>query len=122
MKAAVVDVLGQPPKYQDFPDPVRSGNEVIIKVHAAGLHPIVKAVASGAHYSERSQVPMVAGIDGVGTRTDGSRVYFGGARRPWGTMAERSRLLRRCACLCRKGSTMCRQRPSRTLGCRRGFR
>jgi len=89
MKAAVVNVLGQPPQYQDFPDPQPAENEVFIQVRAAGLHPIVKAIASGSHYSSRGEVPMVAGIDGVGVRPDGARVYFGGARKPWGTMAER---------------------------------
>jgi NADPH:quinone reductase-like Zn-dependent oxidoreductase len=89
MKAAVVHTLGQPPRYQDFPEPTPNDTEILIQVHAAGLHPIVKARASGAHYSANGQVPMVAGIDGVGTRPDGARVYFGGARAPWGTMAER---------------------------------
>jgi NADPH:quinone reductase-like Zn-dependent oxidoreductase len=89
MKAAVVETLGQPPKYQEFADPVATENELLIEVHAAGLHPIVKAIASGAHYSARGEVPMIPGIDGVGTRPDGTRVYFGSARKPWGTMAER---------------------------------
>jgi NADPH2:quinone reductase len=89
MKAAVVHTLGQPPRYQDFPEPTPNDTEILIQVHAAGLHPIVKARASGAHYSSKGEVPMVAGIDGVGTRPDGARVYFGGARAPWGTMAER---------------------------------
>ena len=89
MKAAVVETLGQPPKYQEFADPVATDNELLIDVHAAGLHPVVKAIASGAHYSARGEVPMIPGIDGVGTRPDGVRVYFGSARRPWGTMAER---------------------------------
>jgi NADPH:quinone reductase-like Zn-dependent oxidoreductase len=88
MKAAVVEVLGQAPKYQEFAEPIPSDNEVLIRVHAAGLHPIVKAIASGAHYSADGQVPMVAGLDGVGTRPDGARVYFGSPRKPWGTMAE----------------------------------
>jgi NADPH:quinone reductase-like Zn-dependent oxidoreductase len=89
MKAAVVEALGQAPKYQEFAEPTPGENEVLIQVHAAGLHPIVKAIASGAHYSADGKVPMVAGLDGVGTRPDGARVYFGGARKPWGTMAER---------------------------------
>ncbi len=89
MKAAVVEVLGQPPRYQEFAEPVVGENEILVQVHAAGLHPIVKAIASGAHYSATGQVPMVAGLDGVGTRPDGVRVYFGSARKPWGTMAER---------------------------------
>ena len=33
---------------------------------------------------------MIPGVDGVGTLEDGTRVYFGGARKPWGTLAERA--------------------------------
>ena len=43
MQAAVVNVLGQAPKYQSFLDPVAGDGEEVIQVHAAGLHPIVKA-------------------------------------------------------------------------------
>ena len=88
MQAAVVNVLGEAPKYQSFPNPVVQEGEVLIKVRAAGLHQIVKLVASGAHYSSGGGLPAVPGVDGVGTLPDGRRVYFGGARRPWGTMAE----------------------------------
>ena len=49
MQAAVVNVLGQPPRYQSFPDPVAANSEALIRVRAAGLHPIVKALASGSH-------------------------------------------------------------------------
>jgi len=90
MQAAVVNVLGQPPLYQSFPDPEPQAGEVLIQVRAAGLHPIVKALASGSHYAGTGQVPMVPGVDGVGTLPDGSRVFFGFARRPWGTMCERT--------------------------------
>jgi len=88
MHAAVVNVLGQPPRYQAFADPILEPGEVLLHVRAAGLHPIVKALASGEHYSTSGEVPMVAGIDGVGTTPNGTRVFFGGPRRPWGTMAE----------------------------------
>jgi NADPH:quinone reductase-like Zn-dependent oxidoreductase len=101
MKAAVVQILGQAPKYQEFAEPVAGDNEVLINVRAAGLHPIVKAIASGAHYSATGQVPMVAGLDGVGTRPDGARVYFGSSRKPWGTMAE----------LCAAPASMCLPLP-----------
>ena len=90
MKAAVVNVLGQPPRYQDFAEPKAGEGEVLIDVKAAGLHPIVKALASGAHYAGKGEVPAVPGVDGVGTLEDGSRVYFGFARKPWGTMCERT--------------------------------
>lgn len=90
MQAAVVNVLGQAPQYQSFPDPVAQEGEALIKVRAAGLHPIVKATASGAHYSSDGVVPMVPGVDGVGTLEDGIRVFFGFSRAPYGSMAERT--------------------------------
>jgi NADPH:quinone reductase-like Zn-dependent oxidoreductase len=90
MNAAVVNVLGEVPKYQSFADPVAQEGEVLIEVRAAGLHPIVKGRASGTHYSSDGVVPMVPGVDGVGSLEDGRRVYFGFARAPFGTMSERT--------------------------------
>jgi NADPH2:quinone reductase len=90
MQAAVVSILGEAPKYQTFPDPVAGDGEVAIQVRAAGLHPIVKGLASGSHYAAGTEVPLVPGIDGVGVLEDGSRVYFLFVRKPWGTMAERA--------------------------------
>jgi hypothetical protein len=90
MKAAVVKVLGEPPRYQDFADPKAEEVEVLINVQAAGLHPIVKALASGSHYAGKGEVPAVPGVDGVGKLEDGSRVYFTFARKPWGSMCERT--------------------------------
>ena len=90
MQAAVVNVLGQPPRFQSFPEPIPGEGEALIQVRAVGLHPIVKALASGSHYAGKGEVPMVPGSDGVGTLEDGSRVYFGFARSPWGTMCQRT--------------------------------
>jgi NADPH2:quinone reductase len=98
MQAAVVNVLGPAPKYQAFPDPVAGEGEVIIQVRAAGLHPIVKARASGKHYSSDGVVPVIPGVDGAGTLEDGSRVYFGFSRAPYGSMAERT-VVRRSMCV-----------------------
>ena len=93
MQAAVVNVLGQAPRYQAFPEPEAGQDEALIRVGAAGLHPIVKALAGGAHYAGRGEVPMVPGVDGVGT-LDSRRVYFTFARKPWGSMCERTVCLR----------------------------
>lgn len=90
MKAAVVNVLGEPPHYQDFPEPLPGEGEALIHVRAAGLHPIVKALAAGSHYAGKGEVPAVPGVDGVGTLEDGSRVYFTFPRKPWGSMCERT--------------------------------
>ncbi len=90
MQAAVVNILGQPPQYQEFTDPIAGDGEAIVQVRAVGLHPVVKARASGTHYSSDGVVPVIPGVDGVGTLGDGSRVYFGAARTPFGSMAERT--------------------------------
>jgi NADPH2:quinone reductase len=88
MNAAVVNVLGQPPNYQSFTDPTPEENEIPVQVRAAGLHPIVKSRAIGTHYSSDGVVPVIPGVDGVGTLEDGSRVYFAFSRAPFGSMAE----------------------------------
>jgi NADPH2:quinone reductase len=90
MNAAVVNVLGQPPKYQSFTDPTPEEDELLVQVRACGLHPIVKSRASGTHYSSDGVVPVIPGVDGVGTLEDGSRVYFAFSRSPFGSMAERT--------------------------------
>lgn len=89
MHAAVVNALGQPPQYQELPDPTPESGEVVVEMLAAGLHPIVKARASGAHYSSSAKVPLVPGIDGVG-QFDGKFVYCFGSREGLGTMAEKT--------------------------------
>lgn len=90
MHAAVVTEFGQSPRYQVFAEPAVHEGEVLVHVRAAGLHPLVKAIASGAHYASGKELPNVAGVDGIGTLEDGKRVYFLFVRRPWGTMAERA--------------------------------
>jgi NADPH:quinone reductase-like Zn-dependent oxidoreductase len=91
MLAAVVHAFGQPPRLEEFPDPTPGDGEVIVQVRAAGLHPVVKALASGAHYGSADQpLPQVAGVDGVGLLENGARVYFGYARPPYGSMSQRT--------------------------------
>jgi len=88
MKAAVVQAFSAPPRYTDFADPVAGEGEKLVRVAAAGLHPIVKALASGTHYGSTGELPFVPGVDGVGRTEDGSRVFFGISRPPFGTFAE----------------------------------
>jgi NADPH2:quinone reductase len=90
MTAAVVSSFDAPPRYGPFADPVAGDGEMLVDVAAAGLHQIVKSLASGAHYGSTGELPFVAGIDGVGRLPDGKRVYFGIARAPFGSFAERS--------------------------------
>jgi NADPH2:quinone reductase len=90
MYAAVVHAFDAPPHYTTFADPVAAEGEKLVTVSAAGLHPIVKALARGTHYGSSGELPFIAGVDGVGKLDDGTRVYFGVARSPFGTFAERA--------------------------------
>jgi NADPH:quinone reductase-like Zn-dependent oxidoreductase len=98
MKAAVLHVLGQLPRFEDFPDPQAGQGEVIVRVKAASLKNIDKMMASGSHYDSHSELPVVCGIDGVGILEDGTRVYCGGSRPPYGMMAEQT-VVSRAWCL-----------------------
>jgi NADPH:quinone reductase-like Zn-dependent oxidoreductase len=90
MNAAVVESFSRPPRYSEFADPVAGDGEVLVEVKAAGLHPIVKGLASGSHYGSTSELPFIPGVDGTGRLKDGRRVYFGVTRPPYGTFAERA--------------------------------
>jgi NADPH2:quinone reductase len=90
MNAAVLHTLGKPPRYEDFPDPTARDGEVIVHVRAASLKPVDQQLASGSHYASIRALPSICGIDGVGSLDDGRRVYFGGARPPYGAMAQRT--------------------------------
>ena len=90
MNAAVVHAFDAPPRYTTFPDPVAGEGEKLVTVTAAALHPIVKALANGSHYGSTGELPFIPGVDGVGRLEDGTRVFFGVARAPYGTFAERA--------------------------------
>ena len=87
MDAAVLHTLGKPPRFEQFPEPIPGEGEVIVHVRAAALKPVDKQMASGSHYASPCELPLVCGIDGVGCLDDGTRVFFGGPRRPHGAMA-----------------------------------
>ena len=90
MNAAVLHRLGEPPCCEQFAEPVAAEGEVIVHVRAAALKPVDKQMAAGTHYGSPRTLPVVCGIDGAGVLDDGARVFFGGARRPYGSMAERT--------------------------------
>jgi len=90
MNAAVLHTINQPPRFEQFPEPVAEENEVIVHVRAAALKPIDKQMASGSHYAGYRKLPAVCGMDGVGCLDDGTRVFFGAPRAPFGAMAQRT--------------------------------
>ena len=90
MQAAVLRNFGSPPRCEQFEDPVAREGEALIKVRAASLKQIDKGMASGKHYASFRELPVVCGVDGVGILETGKRVLFGGCRRPFGAMAEKT--------------------------------
>jgi NADPH2:quinone reductase len=92
MNAAVVHSFDTLPHFEQFPEPTadEEENEVIVHVHAAQLKPVDRQIACGSHYASPKKLPVVCGVDGVGCLEDGTRVYFGGSRPPYGAMAQRT--------------------------------
>jgi NADPH:quinone reductase-like Zn-dependent oxidoreductase len=90
MKAAVLHELGKPPRFADFPEPSAGREEAIVQVRAASLKAVDKQLAAGTHFASPRELPVISGTDGVGNLADGTRVFFGGPRRPFGAMAERT--------------------------------
>jgi NADPH2:quinone reductase len=88
MNAAVLHKLGDAPQFAEFAEPVAGAEEALVRVRAASLKSIDRQLATGTHYASPRELPVVCGTDGVGDLEDGTRVFFGGARKPFGAMAE----------------------------------
>jgi NADPH2:quinone reductase len=67
MRAIVVREFGGPEvlRLQDAPDPVTGPNDVLVKVHAAGVNPVDAYIRSGT-YARTPALPYVPGTDGAG--------------------------------------------------------
>jgi NADPH2:quinone reductase len=61
-----------------------------VQVRAASLKAVDKQLAAGTHFASPRELPVICGTDGIGTLPDGARVFFGGPRRPFGAMAQRT--------------------------------
>jgi NADPH:quinone reductase-like Zn-dependent oxidoreductase len=91
MKAAVVSSFDTAPRYEEFRLPIPGGGEeMVVDVIAAGLHPRVRSQADGSHYTSTGALPLVPGIDGVGRGDDGRLRYFVLPDTTMGSMAERT--------------------------------
>jgi NADPH:quinone reductase-like Zn-dependent oxidoreductase len=75
MHAAAVRSFDTPPSFEEFPAPAPADDdEVLVEVVASALHPRVRSQAGGSHYTSTDQLPLVPGIDGVGTGPAGEFV------------------------------------------------
>lgn len=90
MKAAVLHMLGETPRYESFPSPALEAGEVLVSVTAAPQTALDRTLAAGTHYGKPDAMPYVVGVTGAGVLADGRRVLFGGVRAPYGTMAEQA--------------------------------
>ncbi|GGF95957.1 zinc-binding dehydrogenase [Paenibacillus albidus] len=90
MKAAIVKDKGTIPVMGHIASPVATDGQVVINVTATALSRVSKFRSMGMHYSSEASFPIVAGIDGVGTLEDGSRVYFALPTAPYGSLAEQT--------------------------------
>lgn len=89
MKAAVLRQADGLPAYGEFDEPQVGEGEELVELVAAGLHQLVRSRALGRHYSADTEYPLVPGVDAVARTQDGTLVYTGNPRAPYGTMAER---------------------------------
>jgi NADPH:quinone reductase-like Zn-dependent oxidoreductase len=89
MKAAVIDAAGSAPRYADFAEPVVEEGRELVTLVAAGIHPIVRGLASGKHYGSAGTWPLIPGVDAVARAADGTLLYTGYVAAPYGTLAER---------------------------------
>lgn len=95
MRAAVVTSFDAPPAYGEWPDPVaageaRHGDELVVDVVAAALHPRVRSQADGSHYTSTGELPFVPGIDAVVRDAAGGLRYALLHESALGTFAERT--------------------------------
>jgi NADPH:quinone reductase-like Zn-dependent oxidoreductase len=91
MHAAVVTSFENPPRYAEFPDPVATrGDELVVEVVAAALHPRIRSQADGSHYTSNGELPLVPGIDAVVRDSAGQLRYALLDDTTFGTMAERT--------------------------------
>ena len=90
MKAAIVKEKGTTPVMGQFAPPVATDGHVLVNVSATALSRVSKFRSMGMHYSSDVNFPIVAGLDGVGTLEDGTRVYFAMPTAPYGSIAEQT--------------------------------
>jgi NADPH2:quinone reductase len=90
VRAAVLHEHGEPPRIDEFDEPVEGNGHVVAEVSAAGVNHLDVLKASGRFYTGPPPVPSVVGSDGVGRLEDGRRVFFDSTAAPYGAMAERT--------------------------------
>lgn len=89
MKAALIEGPGAGARYGDFAEPGDREGRRVVELVAAGIHPVVRSLASGEHYGSDGQWPLIPGVDAVVRSADGELAFSGFPQPPYGTLAER---------------------------------
>jgi len=89
MKAALIEAPGESAHYSDFAEPGYREGRQVVELVAAGIHPVVRGLASGQHYGSDGQWPLIPGVDAVVRSAEGVLAYSGFPQPPYGTLAER---------------------------------
>ena len=89
MKAALIEAPGAGAHYSDFAEPGEHKGRRVVELVAAGIHPVVRSLASGEHYGSDGQWPLVPGVDAVVRSAEGVLAFSGFPQPPYGTIAER---------------------------------
>lgn len=77
MKAVVVHDFNEGPKFEvEYSAPVTKSDEILINVLGASLSNRARSSATGQHYTSTGKLPMIPGVDGVGTLPNGKEIYF----------------------------------------------
>ncbi|MFT4215871.1 MAG: zinc-binding alcohol dehydrogenase family protein [Micropruina sp.] len=90
MRAAVVTAPGATPAAGTFAEPEAGPGVQLVEIVAAGIHPVVRGLASGRHYGSTDTWPKIPGVDAVARTADGGLCYTGFTADPYGTFAERA--------------------------------
>lgn len=89
MKAALIESPGDTARYGDFLEPPDQEGRQVVELVAAGIHPVVRSLASGQHYGSSDQWPIIPGVDAVVRSAEGVLAFSGFPQPPYGTLAER---------------------------------
>ncbi|MGC4192598.1 MAG: hypothetical protein QM589_15760 [Thermomicrobiales bacterium] len=91
MYAAILDPTQDiVPHYGEFAEPEPDPNHQVVDLVATGIHQLTRRVAIGQHYGSTTATgPIVPGIEGVARTADGTLIYTGYPRAPFGMLGER---------------------------------
>ncbi len=88
MRAARITEYGAAPTIADIDPPEPQAGWVSVEVELAGINPVDIAIASGQFDAGAPPLPYTPGLEGIGIKPDGTRVWFDRPMYPVGSLAE----------------------------------